>query len=30
MVLFPVGSYAEYYQPARIAKRQQAQQAAKS
>lgn len=29
MVLFPVGSYAEYYQPARIAKRQQAQQAAK-
>jgi len=24
MVLFPVGSYAEYYQPARIAKRQQA------
>jgi hypothetical protein len=29
MVLFPVGSYADYYQPARIAKRQQAQQAAK-
>jgi hypothetical protein len=29
MVIFPVGSYAEYYQPARIAKRQQAQQAAK-
>jgi hypothetical protein len=29
MVLFPVGSYAEYYQPARIAKRQQAQQTAK-
>lgn len=29
MVLFPVGSYSEYYQPARIAKRQQAQQAAK-
>ena len=29
MVLFPVGSYAEYYQPARIAKRQQAHQAAK-
>src|SRR3954451_4948589 len=28
MVLFPVGSYAEYYQPARIAKRQQAQQSA--
>jgi hypothetical protein len=24
MVIFPVGSYAEYYQPARIAKRQQA------
>jgi len=29
MVLLPVGSYAEYYQPARIAKRQQAQQSAK-
>jgi hypothetical protein len=29
MLLFPVGSYAEYYQPARITKRQQAQQAAK-
>jgi hypothetical protein len=29
MVIYPVGSYAEYYQPARIAKRQQAQQAAR-
>src|SRR6476661_908815 len=29
LVIFPVASYAEYYQPARIAKRQQAQQAAK-
>ena len=29
MVLLPVGSYAEYYQSARIAKRQQAQQAPK-
>jgi hypothetical protein len=29
MVIFPLGSYAEYYQAARIAKRQQAQQAAK-
>jgi hypothetical protein len=29
MVLFPLGSYSVYYQPQRIAKRQQAQQAAR-
>jgi hypothetical protein len=29
MLIFPVSSYAEYYQPARIAKRQQARQTAK-
>ncbi|MCU1333957.1 MAG: hypothetical protein JWM08_2949 [Candidatus Angelobacter sp.] len=29
MVLFPVGSYSDYYQPGRISKRQQAQQSAK-
>ena len=29
MVLYPVGNYSEYYQPARTTKRQQAQQAAK-
>src|SRR5438270_7128001 len=29
MVIFPVGNYSEYYQPARIAKRQQATQTTK-
>src|SRR3977135_2768063 len=29
MLLFPVGSYSDYYQPGRISKRQQAQQSAK-
>src|SRR6476620_2790621 len=29
MVLFPVGSYSDYYQPERIAKRKQAEQAAR-
>src|SRR5512142_1969306 len=29
MVLFPLGSYSEYYQPERIAKRQKAEQAGK-
>jgi hypothetical protein len=29
MILFPIGSYSEYYQPERISKRKQAEQAAK-